>query len=300
MPSAKPPPVDYEAGTQAAIVARRRRAAIKEAVRSDLRDPRDVLAVAVADRTTAEATLRVRDFLLSLPAVGVGKCETVLGELAIAPQKRLGFLGKRQVAALRSWLTTRAELRGVTRTLQPVVLAGPSGVGKGTVAAGVRGLRHDVFVSISVTTRPPRPGEIDGEHYYFVSEAEFQRLVVDEELLEWAEVHGQYRYGTPRRPVDEAVASNTPVLLEIDVQGAMQVKAHMPDVRLIFLVPPSWDALVARLASRGTESPQEQERRLATAQDEMALAPQFDVRVVNDDVNIAARMVLELMGISQE
>lgn len=300
MPLPNLPVVDREAGTQAAIAARRARAAIKQSLRDGSRSPLDVMAVAHADRTSPEASLRMTDFLMCLRAIGVTKVPIVLERLGISPRKRLGFLGQRQHHVLYQWLLERAGKVDVPRSLQPVVLAGPSGVGKGTVAAGVRGRRPDTFVSISVTTRKPRPGEIDGEHYYFVSEAEFQSLVDRDELLEWAEVHGAYRYGTPRRAVTEAVSQGIPVMLEIDVQGAMQVKTHMPEVRLIFLLAPSWDALVDRLANRGTESEEEQERRLATARDEMALVDQFDVRVVNDDVNVAARMVLELMGISQE
>lgn len=300
MPSPKPPEVDREAGTQAAIAARRARAGIKQSLRDGVRSPLDVLVVAHADKSRPEASLRVTDFLLCLKAIGVTKLPAILDRLGVSPRKRLGFLGKRQHLSLYNWLRSREGTVDVARTLQPVVLAGPSGVGKGTVAAGVRGLRPDTFVSISVTTRPPRPGEIDGEHYYFISESEFQSLVDRDELLEWAEVHGSHRYGTPRRAVVDAVNRGIPVMLEIDVQGAMQVKQHMPDIRLIFLTAPSWDALVERLASRGTESPQEQERRLATAQDELALIRAFDVCVVNDDVNVAARMVLELMGISQE
>lgn len=300
MPSANPPKVDYEAGTQAALRARRARAQIKADIRSGARSPLDVVAVALADKGSDEASLRITDFLKSLSAVGEVKSQAVLESLGISPRKRLGFLGLQQQKALRAYLRSREGGSDGVRPLCPVVLAGPSGVGKGTVAAGVRGLRPDTFVSISVTTRRPRPGEIDGEHYFFISDHEFDRLEQDGELLEWAEVHGQYRYGTPRRPVEDAIEAGRPVMLEIDVQGALQVKRAMPNMRLVFLLPPTWDDLVSRLASRATESPQEQERRLQTARDEFALVDVFDVAVINDDVNAAARMVLDLMGVSQE
>jgi guanylate kinase len=258
------------------------------------------LAVASADATSFEAGLRVPDFLLSLRGLGVGKVASTLAEANISERKRLGFLGRRQRNVLQTFLALRAGLSDPPRPLIPIVLAGPSGVGKGTVAGGVRAHRPDTFVSVSVTTRSPRPGEIDGEHYFFVSESDFDRMIENSELLEWARVHGEHRYGTPRAPVDLAIAAGKPVLLEIDVQGAMSVKEAMPDIRLVFLLPPSWDVLVERLASRGTEDEHQQQRRLVTAEHELALADRFDVRVVNDDVSEAVHFVLELMGISQE
>lgn len=296
----KPPIVDSVAGTAAALRARRGRAAVKAALREGRRSPLDVLAVASADATSFEAGLRVPDFLLSLRGLGVGKVADVLKRSTISERKRLGFLGRRQRHVLQNFLGQRAGRIDPPRSLVPIVLAGPSGVGKGTVASGVRAHRPDTFVSISVTTRSPRPGEIDGEHYFFVSENDFDRMIEKAELLEWARVHGEHRYGTPRIPVEEAISAGKPVLLEIDVQGAMSVKEAMPEIRLVFLMPPSWDALVDRLASRGTEDEHQQKTRLATAEHELALADRFDVRVVNDDVSEAVHFVLELMGISQE
>jgi len=296
----KPPAVDRAAGTSAALRARRGRAEVKASLREGRRSPLDVLAVASADATSFEAGLRVPDFLLSLRGLGVGKVASTLAEANISERKRLGFLGRRQRNVLQTFLALRAGLSDPPRPLIPIVLAGPSGVGKGTVAGGVRAHRPDTFVSVSVTTRSPRPGEIDGEHYFFVSESDFDRMIENSELLEWARVHGEHRYGTPRAPVDLAIAAGKPVLLEIDVQGAMSVKEAMPDIRLVFLMPPSWDVLVERLASRGTEDEHQQQRRLVTAEHELALADRFDVRVVNDDVSEAVHFVLELMGISQE
>ncbi|CAB4902139.1 unannotated protein [freshwater metagenome] len=276
------------------------RASIKQSLRDGRRSPLDVLAVARADASSLEASLRITDFLLSLRRIGVTKLAATLESLGISPRKRLGFLGPKQSTSLAQFLSARVGTVDPPRLLTPVVLAGPSAVGKGTVASGVRSRRPDTFVSISATTRPARPGEIDGEHYFFVSEQEFDRMLDAGDLLEWALVHGQYRYGTPRTPVEKAIAEGKPVLLEIDVQGAMSVKAAMADVRLVFLLPPSWDELVNRLATRGTEDETEQARRLATAQQELDLASQFDVCVVNDEVSRAVRLVLELMGISQE
>jgi len=177
-----------------------------------------------------------------------------------------------------------------------VVLAGPTAVGKGTVAAYIREHHPDVWLSISATTRAPRDGEVDGVHYYFVSEAEFDRMVAEGEMLEWAVVHGKHRYGTPRGPVEAALATGRPAMLEIDLQGARQVRASMPEALMVFLKPPSWEELVRRLVGRGTEGEEERERRLATARVEMAAEAEFDATIVNSEVREAAEQLVELMS----
>ena len=173
------------------------------------------------------------------------------------------------------------------------VLSGPSGVGKGTGVAEVRRLHPEVWVSVSVTTRAPRPGEVDGEHYWFVDAEYFDWLIEHDGLLEWAEYAGN-RYGTPVAPVQEQLASGAPALLEIELQGARQVRERAPEAQLVFLAPPSWAELVSRLAGRGTEHPEVQSRRLALAQAELDASGEFDVVVVNDDV---ARAADELVGL---
>jgi guanylate kinase len=176
-----------------------------------------------------------------------------------------------------------------------VVLAGPTAVGKGTVAAEVRRSHPEVWISVSATTRRPRPGEENGVHYWFVSDEEFDRMVAEGDLLEWAVVHRAARYGTPRQPVDLALASGRPAMLEIDLQGARQVRATMPEALFVFLKPPSWEELVRRLVGRGTESEEERARRLETAREELAAETEFDVTIVNHEVHAAAEELVALM-----
>ena len=171
-------------------------------------------------------------------------------------------------------------------------------MGKGTVVARLRSRYPGVWVSVSVTTRRPRPGEVDGVHYHFVGDPVFDALVEGGEMLEHAVVHGAARYGTPRRPVLEAVRAGRPALLEIDLQGARAVRTVMPAAHFVFLAPPTWEDLVARLEGRATETAAERERRLATARDELAAAAEFDVTVVNEDVDRACDAVAAEMGLT--
>lgn len=188
----------------------------------------------------------------------------------------------------------------MTATSQPqvTVLAGPTAVGKGTVSTYIRDNYPGVWLSVSATTRAPRPGEQDGVHYYFIDRDEFERLADAGRMLEWAVVHGKNCYGTIRDKVQEAAEAGKHVLLEIDLQGARQVKASMPEARFVFLAPPSWDELVRRLIGRGTESSEEQQRRLETAKLELAAESEFDVTIVNDDVRRAADELVGLMGLA--
>ena len=180
-----------------------------------------------------------------------------------------------------------------------VVLAGPTAVGKGSVAAAVRERHPEVWISVSVTTRPPRPGEQEGVHYFFVSDEEFDAMVERGDLLEWAVVHRAARYGTPRGPVEAALAAGRLALLEIDLQGARQVRETMPDALFVFLKPPSWDELVRRLVGRGTETEAERTRRLETALGELAAEREFDVTVVNHEIHAAADELVALMTLEQ-
>lgn len=171
------------------------------------------------------------------------------------------------------------------------VLSGPSGVGKGTVVANLRRMRPQVWLSVSVTTRSPRPGEVDGREYYFVSDETFDRMVADGQMLEWADFAGS-RYGTPREEVVRRLAAGVPVLLEIDIEGARQVRRAVPGALLVFLAPPSWDELVRRLTGRGTESADVIARRLEFAQREIEAGAEFDVTLVNSSVDeVCAQLV---------
>lgn len=186
---------------------------------------------------------------------------------------------------------------GGPRSVGPrlVVLAGPTAVGKGTVAAYVRRHHPAVWLSVSMTTREPRPGEVDGVHYHFVDDQEFERLREAGEFLEWAVVHGRAKYGTPRGPVERTLVQGRPALLEIDLVGARQVREAMPDAFFVFLTPPSWEDLVDRLIGRGTETEAEQQTRLQTARTELAAVSEFDAQIVNDDVSRAGEELVSLM-----
>lgn len=288
------PEVDRAAASRAAVAARRARAQIKQAVRASERTALDVAETAWRESASAEAGLRVPELLGSMRGLGPARVSDVLDRLRISPVKRLGGLGPQQRDRLREWLRARESVPGRGRL---VVLAGPTAVGKGTVAGYIREHHPDVLLSVSATTRAPRPGERDGVHYYFVDDEAFDGLIERGELLEWATVHNASRYGTPRPPVDAALDAGRSVLLEIDLQGARQVRAAMPEALLVFLLPPNWEELVRRLVGRGTESPEEQSRRLDTARVELAAQDEFDELVVNDDVRRAAQEVVDLLAV---
>ncbi|AGY56439.1 guanylate kinase [Gloeobacter kilaueensis JS1] len=175
-----------------------------------------------------------------------------------------------------------------------MVLSGPSGVGKGTILALVRRRHPELYLSVSATTRAPRTGEVDGRDYYFLTQAAFEQLIAENALLEWACYVGNY-YGTPAAPVLAALAAGRSVVLEIEVQGALQVKNNYPAAMLVFVLPPSLAVLAARLRARGTDAPELIERRLERAAEELALVGHFDYRVLNDDLERAVEQVERLL-----
>ena len=293
-PRPDPPEVDRIAAGKAAVAARQARAAVKRTIADRSRTALEAAQHAWSFPDSAEAGLRVRELLTSIPGLGPTRVAKAMADLEISEKKRVGGLGTRQRVKLHDYLVRR-EGDGPSRL---VVLAGPTAVGKGAVSAYIRENYPDVHFSVSATTRPPRPGEQDGVHYYFVSDEQFDTMIAGRELLEWATVHNSYRYGTPRPPIDTALEAGRSVLLEIDLQGARSVRAVMPEARLVFLLPPSWDELVRRLIGRGTETPAEQQRRLDTARIELAAQDEFDFKVTNHDVSQAAQEVVELMAVS--
>ena len=177
-----------------------------------------------------------------------------------------------------------------------VVLSGPSAVGKSTLVRCLRERIAELHFSVSATTRAPRPGEVDGVDYYFVTPARFQQLIDEGALLEWAEIHsGLHRSGTPARPIRDATAAGHPVLIEVDLAGARAIKQAMPEAISVFLAPPSWEALEARLVGRGTETPEVIARRLATARTELAAQDDFDEVVVNSQLETACAELVSLL-----
>lgn len=177
-----------------------------------------------------------------------------------------------------------------------VVLAGPSAVGKSTVVHRLRTDVPDLYFSVSMTTRQPRPGEVDGKDYFFVTDEDFQRCIDAGEMLEWADIHGGLqRSGTPAGPVREALAAGRPVLVEVDLVGARNIKRLMPEASTVFLAPPSWEVLVERLTGRGTEPEDVIRRRLETARGELEAQGEFDDVVVNDDVETAVAAIADIL-----
>ncbi|MEX1079167.1 MAG: guanylate kinase [Homoserinimonas sp.] len=298
MPRIAPPEVDRTAASRAAVAARRARAAVKQDISQHRRTPLEVAETAwLGEPARPEASLRVRELLGSIPGLGPIRVGTIMERLGIADSKRVGGLGTRQRRALRDWLTTREAREERRRPSRLVVLAGPTAVGKGTVSSYIRENYPGVHLSVSATTRKPRPGELHGVNYYFVSDEEFDNLEATGRMLETATVHNAHRYGTPRAPIEEALAAGRSVLLEIDIQGARSVKRAMPEAVLVFLLPPTWEELVRRLIGRGTEDAAEQARRLETAKVELAAQGEFDYKVINHTVSEAAQEVVDLMSV---
>ena len=180
---------------------------------------------------------------------------------------------------------------------RPTVLTGPSGVGKGTLVARLRERHPEIWLSVSATTRAPRSGEIDGIHYFFHSKERFNELVQSGGLLEWAEFAGNC-YGTPRQPVSKRVAKGIPVLLEIELEGARQVRKSLPEAIKLFLAPPSVDELEKRIRGRGTEAEEAIQRRLKRAQEELAAQTEFDAVIINDDLETALAELEKQMNLT--
>jgi guanylate kinase len=281
-------PEQREAALLKAGISRKRRAEVKAQIKNGELSIDDVLKLAEADEAIGK--MRVKELLESLSGVGKVRVVSLMERLNISPTRRIQGLGKHQIRQLRQEFM-KADMSVKPGTL--LVLSGPGGVGKSTVAKKLRE-RDEFWVSVSATTRAPRSNEIEGRDYFFVNDAQFTSMINNNEFLEWAEFAGN-RYGTPQLQVEDALRQGQNVLLEIEIAGAKQVKAHLPQSILVFLEPPSWEELVARLEGRGTDGAERRAHRLALAQEELAAAAFFDVVLVNDQVESVVQKLVELV-----
>lgn len=270
-----------------AAVARKRRAFVKAELKNGSLDIEAILELSKTDE--AVANMRVRELLESLSGVGKVRALTLMERLDISPTRRIKGLGRHQITQIRN------EFMKSSHAVTPgklLVLSGPGGVGKSTVAKKLREV-GDFWVSVSYTTRAPRVNEKMGRDYNFVSHDVFQTMINNGEFLEWAEFAGN-RYGTTQDEVEQALLLGKNVLLEIEIEGAKQVKAHLPKSILVFLEPPSWEELVARLEGRGTDDEVRRAHRLELAQAELEAASSFDVVLINDEVEGVVKRLIEL------
>jgi guanylate kinase len=265
--------------------SRQIRAVVKLRIKSGELSVADVIAMSKDDEAIAK--MRVLELIESIAGVGKIRGKAILEKLDISLTRRIQGLGRHQLESLeREFQIPSGHVPG-----KLVVLSGPGGVGKSTVAKVLKE-SSPFFVSISATTRAPRFNEVAGVDYHFYTNEEFDAAIANGEFLEWAEFAGN-RYGTPRRAVEESLRAGKSVLLEIEIAGAKQVKAKVPEAILVFLEPPTWEELVSRLEGRGTDSPERRAARLALAQEEMAAASFFDKVLINDQVEGVVASLIE-------
>lgn len=279
-------PEERESALAKARAARQIRSSVKVRIKEGELSIPEVFDLAAADEAIAK--MRILELVESINGVGKVRAKSLLERLGISFTRRVQGLGKHQ----RALLISHFAKPSTTLPGKLVVLSGPGGVGKSTIAKVLKDA-SPFFVSISATTRTPRFNEIDGVDYHFYSNEEFDRAIVRGDFLEWAQFAGN-RYGTPRKVVEESLHSGKSVLLEIEINGAKQVKAKMPNAILVFLEPPTWEELVSRLEGRGTDSSERRAARLALAQEEMAAASFFDKVLVNDRVEDVVATLIEL------
>lgn len=280
-------PEQRAAALEKSTRARQVRAQVKAKVKSGALDLAAVLSLATADEAVNK--MRVFELLESMTGLGKVRAQNIMERLGISSTRRIAGLGANQKRSLLLEFSTPQDNSKLGRL---VVLSGPGGVGKSSVAKVLRS-RKEFWVSVSATTRAPRKNEVDGIDYYFYTDEEFDKAIKEDLFLEWASFAGA-RYGTPRTPVLEARKQGKNVLLEIDIEGAKQVKGRDAEALLVFLQPPSWEELVARLEGRGTDSEERRAARLALAQEELAQAHYFDKSLVNDQVETVVDHLISL------
>ena len=269
-----------------AVLARQDRAKVKEQVASGELFFFDLFK----DERKSIARMKLMDLLQSVPGIGQARAQLIFERTNISPSRRIGGVGHRQIELLRQEFLLIKNSRKSGKLL---VVSGPSGVGKSTITNRLR-TDQRFWISVSVTTRSIRTGEVDGIDYIFVSENEFNQMIEDNQFLEWADFAGS-KYGTPKKAVDEALQNGKNVILEIELNGARQVRKNSKDAILIFIEPPSWEELTSRLINRGTESEQSTQARLDRAKEELLAAAEFDYVVINHQVE---QSVAELVSLA--
>ena len=283
-------PEQRAAALESAKQARRTRSDIKEQVRTG--QLKLLQVIELASTNEAIAKMRVSELLESIPGVGKVRVTAILDRLGISGTRRIQGLGVLQLQKLKKEF---APPTGAIRPGKLFVLSGPGGVGKSTITKAIAD-HPDFWVSVSATTRSPRSGERDGVDYFYISDDEFQRRISANEFLEWAEFAGS-KYGTPASAVNEKLSKGLNVILEIEIEGARQVRKSSPEAKLVFIAPPSWEELVKRLEGRGTDSEERRAERLALAQEEMAAQNEFDFVVVNDQLE---RVIEQLVSLAAD
>ena len=281
-------PEQRAAALDAAKQARRSRSDVKEQVRTG--QLKLLQVIELASTNEAIAKMRVSELLESMPGVGKVRATSILDRLGISGTRRIQGLGVLQLQKLKKEFTPPT---GAIRPGKLFVLSGPGGVGKSTITKALAD-HPEFWVSVSATTRTPRSGERDGVDYFYISVEEFDRRISANEFLEWAEFAGN-KYGTPANAVKEKLSKGLNVILEIEIDGARQVRKSSEDAKLIFIAPPSWEELVKRLEGRGTDSVERRNERLKLAQEEMAAQSEFDYVVVNDQLD---RVIAELVSLA--
>jgi guanylate kinase len=269
-----------------AVLARQDRAKVKEQVASGELFFFDLFK----DERKSIARMKLMDLLQSVPGIGQARAQLIFERTNISPSRRIGGVGHRQIELLRQEFLLIKNSRKNGKLL---VVSGPSGVGKSTITNRLR-TDQRFWISVSVTTRSIRTGEVDGIDYIFVAENEFNQMIKDNQFLEWADFAGS-KYGTPKKAVDEALQNGKNVILEIELNGARQVRKNSKDAILIFIEPPSWEELTNRLINRGTESEQSTQARLDRAKEELLSAAEFDYVVINHQVE---QSVAELVSLA--